>query len=373
MRQRPIEESRKRSIARCVDVTFAPRNSASSSATLGEALVSDLEQAVAGAGAAHGLDVAPPRPRAAPRVAHLRELLAPLRLDPEARLRPVREPRVVAAFCAGVEPAALEQRAHDVAAVAQRVHRERLRIGLQRSAEHVRGLGRLLDAAQSPREPDAPDPLEDRPQLGRRRPFGKRRLPRRHLAEVDEAGQAADRAADERRPGARAADDEDEPLLPAEPRPLHERALRDPHSGGAVVEQRAHNASGSESGTMPSPCRSVSISRCASREQRRELVDLVARHLDRHAHRRAGRGGQRHGLDVVRGESRHVEILVPREPAPGLEPLCCGAEPLGEDTGVVTGHADRRVAAAQPDRRRPARRSRLRGRHAARPQPRTTR
>ena len=52
-----------------------------------------------------------------------------------------------------------------------------------------------------------------------------------------------------------------------------------------------------------------------------ELVHLVARHLDRHAYRRASRGGERQGLDVVRGESRHVEILVPGEPAARLEAL----------------------------------------------------
>src|SRR6266516_561213 len=113
----------------------------------GELFVADLQQAVAGTGGAYGLDVSPPRPGAALRVARLREFLAPLRLDPEARLRPVREPGIVPAFRVGVEPAAFEQRAHDVAAVAYGVHRERLRIGLQGGADHVRGLGRLLDAA----------------------------------------------------------------------------------------------------------------------------------------------------------------------------------------------------------------------------------
>jgi hypothetical protein len=52
-------------------------------------------------------------------------------------------------------------------------------------------------------------------------------------------------------------------------------------------------------------------------EQRRELVDLVARHLDRHAHGRAGRGGERQRLDAVGRERGHVEILVAREPPPG--------------------------------------------------------
>ena len=67
--------------------------------------------------------------------------------------------------------------------------RERLRIRLERRAEDVRGLGRLLDAAQPPREPDAPDRsriVRSSAADGRVR---QRRLPRRHLAEVDEAGQ----------------------------------------------------------------------------------------------------------------------------------------------------------------------------------------
>ena len=102
------------------------------------------------------------------------------------------------------------------------MHGERLRIGLESGGEHVRRLGRLLDAAQAPGETEPADSLEDPAQVGSRRIGRQRGLPRCHLAEVDEAGQAADRAADERRPGTRAADDEDEPFLAAQPRPLHE-------------------------------------------------------------------------------------------------------------------------------------------------------
>ena len=109
----------------------------------------------------------------------------------------------------------------------------RLRVRLERFAEDVRGLGRLLDTAQPPREADQPHPLEDRAQLGRRRAGRERRLPRSHLGEVDKAGKATDRTTHERRPRARAADDEDKPLLVSETRPLHKRALGDPSAGGA--------------------------------------------------------------------------------------------------------------------------------------------
>src|SRR4029077_11095613 len=99
-----------------------------------------------------------------------------------------------------VEPAPLQQGADDVTAVAQRVHGERLRIRLERRGEQWRRLRRLLDAAQSPGEADPPDALEDSAQLLGRRARRERRLPRRHLAEVDETGKTADGAADERRP-----------------------------------------------------------------------------------------------------------------------------------------------------------------------------
>src|SRR5947208_12030847 len=205
-----------------------------------ETLVADLEQAVARIGRAHGLDVAPPRPRAAASVADLRKLGAPLGLYPEAGLRSVVEPGVVPPVPVRVEPAALEERADDVAAVAHRVHGERLGICLERGAEHVRGLGRLLDATQSPGKADAPDAFENPAELVGRGAVRQRRLPRRHLAEVDEAGQTADRAAEERRPRARASHDEHEPLLAAEPRPLRQGALRDPRTRGAVVQKGAH-------------------------------------------------------------------------------------------------------------------------------------
>src|SRR5256885_15834627 len=48
-----------------------------------ETLVTHLEQAVARIGRAHGLDVAPPRPRAAAGVADLRELVAAPRAYPK--------------------------------------------------------------------------------------------------------------------------------------------------------------------------------------------------------------------------------------------------------------------------------------------------
>src|SRR4051812_39213965 len=60
-----------------------------------EALVAHLEQAVARIGRAHGLDIAPPCPRAAAGVADLGKLAAPLGLDPEAGLRSLVEPGVV--------------------------------------------------------------------------------------------------------------------------------------------------------------------------------------------------------------------------------------------------------------------------------------
>src|SRR5262249_1455133 len=188
----------------------------------------------------------------------------PLRLDPEPRFRPVREPRIVPPLGVGVEPASLEQRAHDIATVAQHVYGERFGIRLERCVEDVRRLGRLLDAAQSPREPHPPDPLEDPSQVVCRRAGRERRLPRRHLAKVDEAWEAADRAAEERRPRPRAADVKDEPLLAPEPGPLHEGPLGDSDASGAVIHESTHSASGSESGTRPRPCPSGSITCWAS-------------------------------------------------------------------------------------------------------------
>src|SRR6185437_8334647 len=81
---------------------------------VGEPLVADLEQALVRTGRPHGLDVAPPGPCTAAGVAHLGKLLAPLGLDPEPRLRAVREPRVVPSLAVRVQPALLEERADDV-------------------------------------------------------------------------------------------------------------------------------------------------------------------------------------------------------------------------------------------------------------------
>src|SRR5262249_32585790 len=82
--------------------------------------------------------------------------------------------------------------------------------------------------------------------------------------------------------------------------------------------------------------------------------DLLAWHLERDSHRRTGGGGESKRLDAVRRDGGHVEILVPREPSARCEPLGCRAQALREDACVVAGHADRGLAAAQADRRRPA-------------------
>ena len=176
-------------------------------------------------------------------------------------MRAVRQARVVAAAAVGAQPAALEQRADDVAPVAEHVHGRRLRIGEERGLERERRLGRLLDGAEPAREPEQADALDDRPELprGRRRRLAReprqRRLERRHLVEVDEARLRAERLPGEARPGARGADDEDEPLLPAErpeaaPAGDAGRARR---VGARRSERRGHarNRNGGKPGPAP--------------------------------------------------------------------------------------------------------------------------
>ena len=113
----------------------------------GYLLVADLERVV-GRSARRG-EVRAPRPGGAGRLGRGPELVPPLGLDPRTDVTAVREPGVVAPAAIVAQPALLEQRADDVAPVAQDVHRRRLRICLQRSSDDERRLGRLLHAARA--------------------------------------------------------------------------------------------------------------------------------------------------------------------------------------------------------------------------------
>ena len=68
---------------------------------------------------------------------------------------------VVGPASLGAEPAALEERGRDVAAVADHVDGRRLRVRLERRREDEARLRCLLDAAQTAREPEQPNTLED--------------------------------------------------------------------------------------------------------------------------------------------------------------------------------------------------------------------
>ena len=109
-------------------------------------------------------------------------------------MRAVRDAGVVASRALGAEPAALEQRTDDVAAVPDDVHRLCGRIRAQRSGEDEARLRGLLDTAQVARETEATHDIERPPKASRRLLLGEprqlrnRRLERLHLAEVDQAG-----------------------------------------------------------------------------------------------------------------------------------------------------------------------------------------
>ena len=167
------------------------------------------------------VDVAPPCPRRAARFAHLLELVAPLRLDPEARVRAVRLPRIVAA------------RGGLLAASRARAASRRRR---GRRARHARPSPADTPAVRPRARSSSPGSARRRAGRARARACGRaagsagrrrlllcgtageprhRRLQRRHLAEVDPAGLRAERPAGERRSRPRRADDEGEPLLAA--------------------------------------------------------------------------------------------------------------------------------------------------------------
>ena len=195
-------------------------------------------------GAPRADEIGAPGPGGAGGVARGLELGDPLGLDPEAGPRAVGKLRVVPAALARAEPTPLEERADDVAAVADDMNRPAMRIGLRAGREHVRRLGSLLDAAQPGDEREAPDALEHEPDPVRR-PASRgahqcrdRRLVRADLAQVDEAGHGAERSGQEGRARPRRADDEHEPVLAA-PQPLAEvakAALAENAAGGGGVE-----------------------------------------------------------------------------------------------------------------------------------------
>ena len=217
-----------------------------------QALVAKLERPLVRGRTGCGR-VAPPRPRRACRVARRLELRPALGLDPEARPRAVGEVGVVAAAAAGAQPAALEQRADDVAAVAHDVDGAGLRVGAEGRGEDERRLGRLLDPAPAAHEREQADALEDaadaRRGLGRlqRRQGGDARLQGRHLAQVDETRHAADRSGEEGRSRAGRPDDEDEAVVGrAQTRTEITQAglAQDPPGRGAVARARRRSRPG---------------------------------------------------------------------------------------------------------------------------------
>src|SRR5439155_12512811 len=109
-------------------------------------------------------DVAPPCPGCTRRLARSRELFSPLRLDPGTHVRTVRLADVVAARSLA-KPAALEQRADDVASVPDDVEDRRLGVGADGRPDDEAQLGRLLDGPQVADEGEPPDPLERRAEL----------------------------------------------------------------------------------------------------------------------------------------------------------------------------------------------------------------
>ena len=209
-----------------------------------EILVAQLDGAV-GRGLAGRGDVAAPGPGGAARVADLLELVAPLGLDPEARVRAVSGSGVVPAVAAGAQPAPLEQRADDVAAVAHDVERRR-----HPDRPPARRRRRSSSPASARRRGDA----------GRRRTGGSgrgsggRRSPARRRGRSTRPGSAAFSGftsprstrpgcspsvpRGEGRPGSRRADDEDEPVVVAEQRALPRAAHGDAHGRWAVRRHR---------------------------------------------------------------------------------------------------------------------------------------
>ena len=169
----------------------------------GELLVSDLDERHAGR--ARRRHVAPPHPGGPACVARVLELLAPVGLDPEPRVRAVRQAGVVRPLLLTAEPRLLEKRADDVPAVADDVDDPRVGICDRHAAHEERHLRGLLDGPNRSDQADAPCHGEDSLQPGCRerglecRQLRNRRLHRGDLAEVDEPRERADRACEERR------------------------------------------------------------------------------------------------------------------------------------------------------------------------------
>src|SRR2546423_832240 len=120
-----------------------------------------------------------------------------------ARRLSERVTHVVGAGARLAEPAAREQRAHDVTAVTDDVECTGPRVRAQCGGEHERRLRRLLDAAQVADEAETAHPLEDLPELLGRvlywksQQLGNGLLERMHLAEIDESRLRPHRIADE--------------------------------------------------------------------------------------------------------------------------------------------------------------------------------
>ena len=214
-------------------------------------LVPDLDRVL---GAPSGRDVAPPHPGGAAGVARRLELGSAIWLDPEARVRAVRDARVVRLRLLAPQPRLLEQRAGDVAAVADDVDDDGLGERRRDRGHEVGELRRLLDRPDGADEPDPSRDVEN-PAKPPRRLVGRERgelrdggLDRRDLAEIDEPGQRPDRPGEERRAGARRADDEHEPVVEA-PEALAEagaaprgQPLGDAELVGGGVDDPRHGA-----------------------------------------------------------------------------------------------------------------------------------
>ena len=150
----------------------------------------------------------------------------------------------------------------------------------------VRDLGRLLDGTHRADEPGAAGDGEDPAQPSRglvrwqRRELGNGGLDRRDLAEVDEAGQRADRAREERRAGARRADDEHEPVV-ERPEALPQRrtaprgeALRDAEVERDRLDEAGHGAILAVS-ERPAPVASSELRSISRRTARRGAFEPV--------------------------------------------------------------------------------------------------
>ena len=152
---------------------------------------------------------------------------------------------LVAPWPSGLQPAALEQRADDIAAVAEHVHGSSLGVRPERRPEHEAHLWCLLDTAQMRDQAEAPDPREDQLQprgrilLGELSELRDRRLDRAGLPQVDETRLFPEDSRQEGRSRARTPDDEHVPAARlASGKADLAPSAHDESRSGAAVERR---------------------------------------------------------------------------------------------------------------------------------------